>query len=259
MIFNDYYNNVRNMLKQKQYNIDIANNNLNIIFTDYINDTPINECIKKLLANTLNENTQKTSHLKTYTRRVITLLETLGFKNTDITNDITTKISDSYDIGEDEYACAELCKNEIQRNQQYTPIKLTQQKINQVQNNLIINLHNINNAAFLKLNVSPSAATVKLKIRLLTNLKYIDTDVKSFIKTVHKYLIAFVNQNNNTELETNILSYSIKYNNLYCVSEIKIPLFGTQSDKFNIYDISKTIKSYLNVLETFCEQYKNIV
>lgn len=262
MIFNDYCTNVKSMLKRKRYNVDIVDHNLNKIFDDYINDTPINECVKKLLHSTINENTNKITSLQKYTRRVKTLLETMGFEKTEITDDITKKISDSYDIDEDEYACAELCKDEIQRTQQYKPVKLTQQKINQVQNNLIFNLHQIDNAAFLKLNVSPTAATIKLKIRLISNLKYIETDVKSFIKTVHKYLLAFVNQNNNTELETKILSYSIKYNNLYCISEIQIPLIPEspdQSTKFNIYDISKSLKSYLNVLDTFCEQYKNVI
>lgn len=262
MIFNDYCTTIKSMLRRKQYNSSIVDSNLNKVFNDYINDTPINECVKKLLQNTINESINKTNNLQKYTKRVITLLETMGYKKSDLSNDITDKISDSYDIDEDEYACAELCKDELQRVQQYKPVKLTQQKIEQVQNNLIINLHHIDNAAFLNLNVSPTAATIKLKIRLISNLKYIETDVKSFIKTVHKYLLAFVNQNNNTELETKILSYSVKYNNLYCTSEIQIPLIPDdpyQPTKFNIYDISKTLKSYLNVLDTFSEQYKNII
>lgn len=262
MIFNDYYTKITTKLLNKRYSKSIAENNTSKIFDCYINDTPINECIKLLLKNTINESTEKQTPYEKYRMRVITLLETMGYKKEEITNTINKKISDTYDIEEDEYACAELCKDELQRAQKYKPIKLTTQKIDQVKNNIIINLHSVHNAALLNLDVSPTAAKIKLKVRLFTNLNYINTDVKSYIKLVHKYLNAFVCQNSNTALETKILSYSIKYNNLYCTTEIVIPLVnqdGLPENNFNIYDISCSIKSHLNVLETFSEQYKNII
>lgn len=259
MVFNDYYQKIKFLLNTKYHNDAMLDHNLDKIFENYINDIPINECVNTLLKNYINESKNNINYdFKKYTSRVKQLLETMGYEKSELTDETNKQIADAYSIEEDEYACAELCKDNLQKKtKQYNVNKLTKEKIEQVKNNLIVNLHNINNAALLKLNVSPTVASIKIKIRLISNLKYIDTDVKSYIKQVHKYLSAFITQNNNNELETNIESYSIKYNNLYCISKIQIPLIG--DNKFNIYDISKNIKSYLNVIETFAEQYKNII
>jgi len=262
MVFNDYYNKVKSLAKSKNCNTVIVDRNLEKIFENYINDTPVTQCIKELFKSNINESTTKNSGFKKYAKRVITLLETFGYDKSDIDDNTIKNISDNYDVGEDEYACAELCKNDIEKAQKYKPIKLTPQRIEKIKNNLLINLHAVDNAALLDLNVSPTAATVKIKIRLLANLNNIETDVKSYIKLVHKYLSAFLVQNSNTDIETNVKGYAIKYNNLYCTSEFTIPFIeadGTTTEKFNIYDISRSIKSHLNVIETFIEQYKNIL
>lgn len=262
MVFNDYCTKLKQLLKNKRYDTNIVDHNLNKIFDNYVNSTPITECAKSLIKSTLNESVTGKNDYKKYAKRVLTILETMGYQKDDISKNITNRIADSYDIEENEYACAELCKNDIEKENKFKPIKLTKEKIEKIKNNLIINMHNVNNAALLDLNVSPTAATIKIKVRLFQNLTNIETDVKSYIKVVHKYLSAFVAQNANVDVENKIKSYAIKFNNLYCTIEFNIPFInadGTSTEKFNMYDISRIIQSYMNVLGTFTEQYKNVI
>ena len=261
MVFGDYCNKIKNILARTHRDVSIVDYNMEQIFEAYINDTPASKVIEKLYKS-MNEATADTDFLK-YKNRVHTILEKLGYDKSELDNKkVTDTISDLYDTNEDEYACAEICKNEIDKAQELKPIKLTSRQVQHVRNNLIIALHPVSNAALLDLNVSPQGAVVKIKVRLTQGLQELHTDAKSYIKEVHKYLRAFLLQNSNTDVDFKVKSYSIKFNNLYCTSEFFIPFKdadGIPIQMFNVYDIARIIKSPLNVLETYSEQYRNII
>lgn len=258
MVFNDYCNKIKTILKRYNYDSSIVDNHLSEIFENYINSTPEKTCIKKLLKNTLNESKQQISNFTKFSTRVITLLETMGYTKKDITPNVKDTIKDAYDNDENEYDCAELCQQDIQKDKQREITHLTQNQIEHIKNSLVFDLHTVNNAAILKLDVSPTAVTLNLKVRLFQDLAYIDTDVKSYIKTIHKYLQGFLQQNSNNSAQVTIKGYAIKFNNLYCTLELKILLLD-QSISFSKKALNVIIKSYLNVIETFSEQYQNVI
>lgn len=263
MDFDSYFLNIKKLLRKNNYSVDVADRNMTKIFENYINSVPENLCIKQLLKYNLNESKSNKNDFAKYTERVIYLLEKLGYTKKDISNKTIDTIKDSYNIEEDEYSCAQLCQDNLEKEQKYKPVNLTRDKIQQIKNNLTLNFHNIDNAALLDFDVSPHAAKITIKVRLFSNLAYLSSDVKTYIKTVHKYLSAFLIQNENVpNVETKITGYSVKFNNLYCTSVFTLPFVlpdGVTSELFNYNSIVRIMTMHLNVLSAFSEQYKPIL
>lgn len=261
MNFIEYKQNILENAVTKYRNADdIVNNNLSLIFENYVNDVSVNKCINSII-NVINENmdhTETKQYALTYIKQVMELLFKLGYKIKKLPKQVENEILDYFEANATIYDCADHCADILKK--KYIKIKdksKDDEKLSILKNRLFMLFHNIDSAALLDVEKEDDLIYAKVKVKLYEMKNEINTDIKSYMKEINKYFIPYIRQNTDNGSRLDILGYSINQRNLYCTCKIKIDLID--DEKFSVNETTNIIKMYIEIFKMFSEQYCNMI
>lgn len=258
--FLDYKDTVENLLKAKaskfksQFTLDLDD-----LFDAYINDIKPEDYIKKGLA--LKESIiQQNNKYEQYFNNVVNIISKSGYKINIMPMELAKEVVEFYNEGYTPSVPANYCVEQIKKNS----IKISNNNINTdgIKNRLLYALHDIDNCAIKNIEMNGHDIFAILKIKIFEMRNEISTDVKSYIRELHKNFIPYIRQNIDNNTRMDILGYSIEGRSVFITIKMKIDVINTENATnvpFSIKETVNIIDMYVNIFRTFAEQYRNII
>lgn len=256
MEFLDYKDAVEDLLKRKSSHLKTTFSlDLDDLFDAYINDVKPADYVKKGIS--LNESCQSDSYTK-YFDTVVDIIGRAGYRINVMPMELAEEVVEFYNEGYTPSVPANYCVEQIKKN----AIKVSDSKVNTdaIKNKLLKALHAVDNCAIKEVTTKGRDTFAVLKIKIFELRNELSTDVKSYVRELHKNFMPYVRQNVDNQTRVDIVGYSIEGRNVFITIKLKIDFIdGESKGQFSIKETTNIIDMYVNIFRTFAEQYRNIV
>lgn len=255
MQFLDYKNKVEQILAHKKMHLSI---DMNDMFEAYINSvTPVNY-IKSMLT-TLNESSQNNQFTKYY-QKVIDYAAKRGYRILKMPAELNEEVINFYNDGYNAVTAGNYITEQIKKNTIKPDKSIIEPEL--LKNKLLLLIHSVDDCALQNIEVNKNEAKAILKIKIFDMRNEISTDIKSYIRELHKHFVIYLRQNidNNSRLE--ILGYNIVGRSVFVTIKMKIDFIEneeTNTFNFSAPETLSLIQLYINIFRTFAEQYRALV
>ena len=243
--FLDYKDAVEDLLKRKsskmstQFTLDLDD-----LFDAYINDIKPEDYIKKGLSLKENYEQQNNKYVK-YFNNVVDIIAKSGYKIKIMPMELAKEVVEFYNEGYTPSVPANYCVEQIKKN----TIKISNKNINTelIKNKLLYALHNINNCAIKNIEINGRDIFAILKIKIFEMRNEISTDIKSYIRELHKNFIPYIRQNIDNNTRMDIVGYSIESRNVFITIKMKVDVIDSENSE----NIPFSVKETANIIDMY--------
>jgi hypothetical protein len=164
-------------------------------------------------------------------------------------------ISGFYTDGYNALVTANYCVEQLKKN----TIKAddTKSDTTAIKNRMLMLVHNIDNCALKDVENNRDGTFAILKIKLFDMRNELNTDIKGYIRQLHKYFVPYVRQNIDNDTRIDILGYSINQRSVYITVKLKVDMLDDTA--FSAKETASIIEMYIQTFRMFAEQYQNVV
>ena len=249
MEFLDYRDEVEHIVERKTGKP--AQLDLERLFDAYLNDVKPIDFVKS--SNSLNESSD--DKFVKYYKKVVRNIGHCGFNVIKMPRELMESISGFYTDGYNALVTANYCVEQLKKN----TIKAddTKSDTTAIKNRMLMLVHNIDNCALKDIESGRDGTFAILKIKLFDMRNELNTDIKGYIRQLHKYFVPYVRQNIDNDTRIDILGYSINQRSVYITVKLKVDMLDDTA--FSAKETASIIEMYIQIFRMFAEQYQNVV